>query len=436
MRMLLKKLGAETYRVLVAASSIIRPGVSSSGMMREYILRFKGQTASYETPAPIYKILEETFGVMVYQEDVIKVAHYYAGLGLGEADMLRRGISGKYRGRAEFEKVRNLFFDNCKARGYPDEESKEVWRQIESFAGYAFSKGHSASYAVESFMSLYLKAYHPLEHMVAVINNFGGYYHTEHYVHEARMHGATIIAPHINKSNYLTDIEGTNIYLGFVLVAELEQNTVAHMIAERDQNGLFTDLTDFMKRVMISVEQLRLLIRVGAFNFTGRSKKQLLWDIHSIVGDDKKTHTEKELFEPEYKTYEMPELYHHERDDALDEMQLLGFPLCSPFAFIKNMPAIKMHAKDLPQHVGKNISILGYLVTIKYTRTKHKEEMLFGTFTDTEGRFFDTTHFPKIVKDFPLRGRGCYLINGRVAKEFDFCSIDVTRLEKLENYTY
>jgi DNA polymerase-3 subunit alpha len=436
MRMLLKKLGAETYRVLVAASSIIRPGVSSSGMMREYILRFKGQTASYETPAPIYKILEETFGVMVYQEDVIKVAHYYAGLGLGEADMLRRGMSGKYRGRAEFEKVRNLFFDNCKARGYPDEESKEVWRQIESFAGYAFSKGHSASYAVESFMSLYLKAYHPLEHMVAVINNFGGYYHTEHYVHEARMHGATIIAPHINKSNYLTDIEGTNIYLGFVLVAELEQNTVAHMIAERDQNGLFTDLTDFMKRVMISVEQLRLLIRVGAFNFTGRSKKQLLWDIHSIVGDDKKTHTEKELFEPEYKTYEMPELYHHERDDALDEMQLLGFPLCSPFAFIKNMPAIKMHAKDLPQHVGKNISILGYLVTIKYTRTKHKEEMLFGTFTDTEGRFFDTTHFPKIVKDFPLRGRGCYLINGRVAKEFDFCSIDVTRLEKLENYTY
>ena len=436
MRMLLKKLGAETYRVLVAASSIIRPGVSSSGMMREYILRFKGQAASYETPAPIYKILEETFGVMVYQEDVIKVAHYYAGLGLGEADMLRRGMSGKYRGRAEFEKVRNLFFENCKARGYPDEESKEVWRQIESFAGYAFSKGHSASYAVESFMSLYLKAYYPLEHMVAVINNFGGYYHTEHYVHEARMHGATIMAPHINKSNYLTNIEGTNIYLGFILVAELEQNTVAHIIAERDQNGLFTDLTHFMKRVMISVEQLRLLIRVGAFNFTGRSKKQLLWDIHSIVGDDKKTHTEKELFEPEYKTYEMPELYHHERDDALDEMQLLGFPLCSPFAFIKNMPAIKMHAKDLPQHVGKNISIVGYLVTIKYTRTKHKEEMLFGTFTDTEGRFFDTTHFPKIVKDFPLRGRGCYLINGRVAREFDFCSIDVTRLEKLENYTY
>ncbi|HRG58977.1 MAG TPA: DNA polymerase III subunit alpha [Bacteroidia bacterium] len=431
MRMLLKKLGAETYRALVAASSIIRPGVASSGMMREYILRFKGQAASYETPAPIYKILEETFGVMVYQEDVIKVAHYYAGLGLGEADMLRRGMSGKYRGRAEFEKVRNLFFDNCKAKGYREEESKEVWRQIESFAGYAFSKGHSASYAVESFMSLYLKAYFPLEHMVAVINNFGGFYRTEFYVHEARMQGAEIIAPHINKSNYLTCIEGVKIYLGFIHISEFEQHTAENILLERNKNGAFINLTDFMKRVAISLDQLRLLIRVGAFEFTGRTKKQLLWDIHSIMGDDKKTHTEKELFEPEYKNYEMPELYHNERDDALDEMQLLGFPLCSPFSFIKNMPDTPMKAKDLAQHVGKNISIVGYLVTVKYTRTKHKDEMLFGTFIDTEGRFFDTTHFPKIAKDFPLRGKGCYLIHGRVASEFNFCSIDVARLEKL-----
>jgi DNA polymerase-3 subunit alpha len=436
MRMLLKKLGAETYKALVAASSIIRPGVASSGMMSEYILRFKGQKPSYETPAPIYKILEETFGVMVYQEDVIKVAHYYAGLGLGEADMLRRGMSGKYRGREEFEKVRNLFFDNCKVKGYPEEESKEVWRQIESFAGYAFSKGHSASYAVESFMSLYLKAYFPLEHMVAVINNFGGFYRTEYYVHEARMHGAEIVAPHINKSSYLTDIEGTCIYLGFIHIAELEQNTTENILNERQKNGVFTCLTNFMKRVAISLDQLRLLIRIGAFNFTERTKKQLLWDIHTIMGDDKKTHVEKELFEPEYKSYTLPELYHSDRDDALDEMQLLGFPLCSPFAFIKNLPDTNLKSTNLSQLVGKTINIVGYLVTIKYTRTKHKEEMLFGTFIDTEGRFFDTTHFPKIAKEFPLRGKGCYLIKGRVANEFNFCSIDVMSLEKLAHYAF
>jgi DNA polymerase-3 subunit alpha len=345
-------------------------------------------------------------------------------------------MSGKYRGREEFEKVRNLFFDNCKAKGYAEDESKEVWRQIESFAGYAFSKGHSASYAVESFMSLYLKAYFPLEHMVAVINNFGGFYRTEYYVHEARMLGAQIIAPHINKSSYLTDIEGNVIYLGFIHVAELEQHTAERILAERNLNGAFASLTDFMKRVAISLDQLRILIRVGAFNFTTRTKKQLLWDIHSIMGDDKKTHVEKELFEPEYKSYKMPELYHNANDDALDEMQLLGFPLANPFSFIKNMPDTNFKAKDLPQLVGKTISIVGYLVTIKYTRTKHKEEMLFGTFIDVEGRFFDTTHFPKIAKEFPLRGKGCYIIKGRVASEFNFCSLDVMTLEKLENYSF
>ena len=116
---------------------------------------------------PLMKeLMSETFGVMVYQEDVIKVAHYFAGLSLTEADMLRRGMSGKYRGREEFKKVEKKFFENCKAKGYDDYTTQEVWRQIESFAGYAFAKGHSASYAVESYQCMYLKTHFPLEYMV------------------------------------------------------------------------------------------------------------------------------------------------------------------------------------------------------------------------------------------------------------------------------
>ncbi|HCD48066.1 MAG TPA: hypothetical protein DEQ46_05480, partial [Cryomorphaceae bacterium] len=96
----------------------------------------------------------------------------------GEADVLRRGMSGKFRSREEFKRVENQYFENCKARGYSLELAQDIWRQIESFAGYAFAKGHSASYAVESYQSLYLKAHYPLEYMVAVINNFGGFYST------------------------------------------------------------------------------------------------------------------------------------------------------------------------------------------------------------------------------------------------------------------
>lgn len=185
-------------------------------MMREYILRFRHPERREEAHPVMREIMPETFGVMVYQEDVIKVAHYFAGLTLGEADVLRRGMSGKYRGREEFQKVQEKFFANCREKGYADELSKEIWRQIESFAGYAFSKGHSASYAVESYQSLFLKAHYPLEYMCATINNFGGFYSTELYVHEARMNGANILPPCVNRSEYLTTLRGVDLYLGFI----------------------------------------------------------------------------------------------------------------------------------------------------------------------------------------------------------------------------
>jgi DNA-directed DNA polymerase III PolC len=202
MRMLLRKLEASSYLDLVAASSIIRPGVASSGMMREYILRFRDPSRRAYVHEKIGELMSETFGIMVYQEDVIKVAHYFAGLSLAESDVLRRGMSGKFRGRAEFQVAKEKFFSNCDASGYEPAVTMEVWRQIESFAGYSFSKGHSASYAVESFQSLYLKAYFPKEFMVGVINNFGGFYRTEYYIHEARMSGATVLPPCINQSLY------------------------------------------------------------------------------------------------------------------------------------------------------------------------------------------------------------------------------------------
>jgi len=185
MRMLLKKLEVDNYLGLVAASSIIRPGVSKSGMMREYILRHRNPGRAEKEAHPIMLgIMPETYGVMVYQEDVIKVAHYFADLDLGEADVLRRGMSGKFRSRAEFEKVKAKFRANCIKKGYDEKLIDEIWFQTASFAGYAFAKGHSASYAVESYQSLFLRAYFPLEYMVAVLNNGGGFYRPEFYVHD------------------------------------------------------------------------------------------------------------------------------------------------------------------------------------------------------------------------------------------------------------
>lgn len=432
MRMLLKKLAVDTYIQLVAASSIIRPGVAKSGMMREYILRTHDPSRRTYIHPLMEELMKETYGIMVYQEDVIKVAHHFAGLSLSESDVLRRGMSGKFRSRAEFARIRDKFFDSCKAKGYHDDITAEVWRQIESFAGYSFSKGHSASYAVESFQSLYLKAHYPKEFMVGVINNFGGFYRTEFYVHEARMSGAHVHPPCVNTSEYTTMIFGNDIYLGFIHLSGLEKKAADELLKEREQNGLFSSLDDFTKRVTMEIEQLRILIRIGAFCFTGRTKKQLLWDVHMIIGAHRKTEAKKELFEQEPVKYQLPVLHNGRYDDAFDEIELLGFPLCSPFELLRH-PIDNDHlASGLPRFIGKEMEIIGYLVTTKYTSTVKRETMMFGTFIDQHGFFFDTTHFPKVAEQYPFRGRGCYRITGRVDEEFGFCSLTVTKMEKLE----
>ena len=161
MRGLLKKLHCQDYLTLVAASSIIRPGVASSGMMKEYISRFH-QPNGFKYLHPVMEEqLKETFGVMVYQEDVLKVGHFFGGLDLADADVLRRMMSGKSRNKKHLNEIADKYYAHCKHAGYSDTLAKEVWRQIESFAGYSFSKAHSASYAVESFQSLYLKTFFP-----------------------------------------------------------------------------------------------------------------------------------------------------------------------------------------------------------------------------------------------------------------------------------
>jgi len=282
MRGLLKKLRCDNYLTLVAASSIIRPGVARSGMMREYILRFHDPSNVRYLHPVMKEQLEETFGVMVYQEDVLKVCHHFAGLDLADADVLRRAMSGKFRSKSEFQNIVDKFFSNCNERGIPEATTREVWRQIESFAGYSFSKAHSASYAVESFQSLYLKAYFPLEFQVAVINNFGGFYHTWVYFYEARRQGGVLHLPCVNRSFEKTSITGTDIFTGFVHVARLENKLMQQLMDERGQNGPFTDLEDFIQRINPGMEQLILLIRIGAFRFTGKSKSQLLWEAHLL----------------------------------------------------------------------------------------------------------------------------------------------------------
>ncbi|NVO18731.1 MAG: DNA polymerase III subunit alpha [Bacteroidetes bacterium] len=432
MRGLLSKLKCDNYLTLVAASSIIRPGVARSGMMKEYIWRFHNPD-KFSYIHPIMKEqLDETYGVMVYQEDVLKICHHFAGMDLADADVLRRAMSGKFRSRVEFQKIVDKFFDNCHERGYPEEITKEVWRQIESFAGYSFSKAHSASFAVESYQSLYLKAHYPIEFMVAVINNFGGFYRTWVYVNEARRCGARVELPCVNHSRYTTSLTGITIWLGFIHVANLESQVVNAIIEERIRGGQYESLEDFTNRVNIGLEQAILLIRLNAFRFTGKSKQMLLWEIHNLLRKSAPPIATGSLFTTPARRFQLPVLLRSDREDAFDEIELLDFPVTmSYFQLLQTSYRGELNALNLRGCIGKSVRMVGMLVTIKYVRTIKDEIMNFGTFFDMEGEFFDTVHFPPSLKQYPFKGRGVYLILGKVVEEFGFPSIEVEKLAKL-----
>ncbi|WP_084709043.1 DNA polymerase III subunit alpha [Aequorivita vladivostokensis] len=431
MRMLLRKLQVDDYLGLVAASSVIRPGVAKSGMMREYVLRYRHPEKRKDAHPVLLDIMPETFGVMVYQEDVIKVVHHFGGLDLGEADMLRRGMSGKFRSREEFQKVKDQFFENCKNSGKNEAFTAEVWRQIESFAGYAFAKGHSASYAVESYQSLFLKAYFPLEYIVATLNNGGGFYSVELYVHEARMHGGNILQPCINRSFNETVIYGKDIYIGFGFLQFMESKLIQKIIAERNKNGAFKSLDDFLERISIGMEQVTILIKINAFRFTGRNKRELLWKAYMKINKVSFEEDAPTLFRPKRIDYQTPSLLHTAMEDAFDEMELLGFPLCSPFELLAKPSENRLRAAQLPQFIGKTITIEGYLITTKRTRTSRGDYMYFGNFVDRDGHFVDTVHFPPVARQYRFRGKGVYSITGKVMEEFDCITIEVLKMERL-----
>ncbi|OIQ21177.1 DNA polymerase III subunit alpha [Lacinutrix sp. MedPE-SW] len=431
MRGLMQQLQTQNYIELVAASSIIRPGVSGSGMKEEFIKRHRYPEKRKEAHPILYKIMPETYGVMVYQEDVLKVANQFAGLTLGEADVLRRGMSGKYRSKKEFEAVEEKFYKNCRNKGFDEKLITDVWNQIKSFAGYAFAKGHSASYAVESYQSLYLKCYYPLEFMTAVLNNGGGFYSAEHYFHEARKQGAKICAPCINRSDHPNKLIGKTIYLGFGYLKNLELFTIKRILSERQLNGDFTSLDNFIDRLTISIEQLTILIRIDAFRFTGKSKVELLW--HSIFKLNAKRdyNSQSKLFISEHKKFNLPKLNVSWIENAYDEMELLGFPLCDYFNLVNENTDDGILALQMKNYVGKNVLIYGSLVTTRYNNTSKGELMRLSTFIDKEGNYFDAVHFSNVVDKFPINGLGVYACFGKITNRFGFCSMSVIRSRKM-----
>ena len=438
MRSLLRRLDVQTFEMLTAASSIIRPGVAESGMMQEFIARHKDPSKRKYLVPEMEEHLSETYGVMIYQEDVIKVTHHIAGLTLEEADLLRRAMSGKMRSHKAMEQITNKFFLSSKNKGLTDDQAKELWRQIESFAGYSFCKAHSASFALLSFQVAFLKAHYPAEFMASVLSNGGGFYSSAVYIQESKRIGLEVKLPCINKGEYEYTGTGKELRIGLMAIKNLSRNSVERIIKEREENGKYVSLADFLIRTQLGYEETALIIKCGAmhcFKITRPTLMRLL-DIY--------IHHRK-IFNENYNDLFINDTFALERDITTDvnysaeeicrnEYETFGYmvtrhPLIFFSEWLNNSRIVR--AKDMNKSRGKYARMIGWYMTSKRIRTKRGDIMKFLSLEDLTGTF-EAVIFPKVyyrVAELTM-SMGPYLVEGRIDKD-DPTNIVVENLQVL-----
>ena len=428
MRSLLARLRCRGFTELTAASSVIRPGVAESGMMQAYIARHRAHAGRTEGGAehdrqpnlhPLFdEVLRETYGVMIYQEDVMKVAHAVAGFSLGEADLLRRAMSGKERGSEIMARNRTRFLAGATARGLPPALAAEIWRQIESFSGYAFCKAHSASYAVLSLQLLWMKCHHPALFMAAVLDNRGGFYGPQAYISEARRLGVTVLPPDIDRSVWDCRVLDGAIVLGLSFVKGLSRETADRLIATRD--GPFTDLGDFLERVRPDEGEFAALNDSGALARFGPPAALQMARTFGRGGG---------LFPSGFTLPGFVQKAAPPAERARRELRGMGLLLSAHPLDLVQLPSGLTTSDRLPALAGNVARLAGFLVASKPVTTKRGERMRFLTLEDRQGTF-EVTVFPPVWRRFGhlLTEAGVIGVEGRVASDWGVFSLEAHRL--------
>jgi len=450
MRGLLKKLQVDTFEMIVVASSIIRPGPADSGMLRHFLKRHHRKEDMKTVHSSLKELLKETYGIMIYQEDVIKTAEVIAGWSLSESDELRRSMSGK-RGKEPFSKYRGPFIMDAVKRGIRREEALEIWRQMEAFSGFAFCKAHSASYATISVQSAWLKAHFPAEFMAAVMSNYGGFYHASCYIEEIRRMGINILPPDVNmaephfiaedmerdssvyKKN--TDDRFLGVRIGFLQIKGLTRRTLKRLLGKRKERP-FESLEDFCIRVRPNLREVESLIRCGSFDTFDYTRPQHIWRLKLFYNKIK--NNSESLFASTVKYSSAIPIVDYSIEKKLrDEFELMELTLEKhPLWIWKEAMQHHIdqfgkfiHAKDLYLHIGEKVKLVGWIISTQKTKTKAGESMQFLSCEDLTATY-EAVFFPVVYRKFGrlIRGRGPYIIEGMVEDDFGHTPLKVENI--------
>ena len=432
-RQLCAKSKAETYELLVLNTSIIRP--ASNKYIRIYLERLHG--GQWE---PLHECLRdtlaETFGVMVYQEDVVNVCAAFAGMPLSTGDGVRKALSKKRPTKALVSYARE-FAEGALKLGRDPATIETVWHMALSFAGYSFCKGHSCSYIKVAQHSCYLRAHHPAEFISAVLANGGGFYRPFAYVAEARRMGLRILPPDVNASRWETHGHDDWVRIGFQFVNGLSSKGAEAL--GRWGGGVFESLADLRGHSGISTEDIRTLIKVGACDSIANdlTRPQMLWLIDSEIKERSPEQVRLSVSAPQrLSAPALPEYTDDRRRRT--EYELLGFVTDHhPMALYEEELARWRTVKstEMAAHVGETILMAGMLTSAKPVSTSKDEPMEFATFDDGHG-LIETVLFPAVyrARAHILFDQGPFLLRGKVEEEFGAVTLtvlDVKRVDRL-----
>ncbi len=411
---------ADVFEYLVMVSSLVRPATHL--FVEDFIRRAHAGIRPSLHPK-LDGVLDETHGIMTYQEDVTKVAMALADFPIDDADQLRKVLSKKHKAK-QLQDYRTQFFNGAAKNGATLDVVTDIWKMIMSFAGYSFCKPHSASYAQVSFKSAYLRTHYPAEFMAAVISNQGGFYSTFAYLSEARRMGLAILLPDMNESDWAYRGEGERLRMGFMQVKTIPKALGEKVVEERKNNGPYRSFQDFLKRVGPEPSQARALVRAGCCDsIAGElTRPALMWRLYAGT-----VCSSEPLPIPD--DYSAAQKRGH-------EIESFGFlasrhPLTlyrKQLERLRPVPASQMHC-----FVGQRITMVGVLITEKAADTKYGQAMEFITLEDVTA-LYDATLFPEIYRRccHLLSPNRPYVVHGLVEESFGVTTLTVHDLQLME----
>ncbi|MDP9406116.1 MAG: DNA polymerase III subunit alpha, partial [Actinomycetota bacterium] len=403
MKALCRQLRPDRFDDIVALLALYRPGPMSAGLHTEYAERKHGRSKVTYPHPDLTEILEPTYGILVYQEQVLEIAKVIAGFSLGEADLLRRAIGKKKP--AEMEAQRQKFLDGTVASGYPARLGSDLWALIEGFADYAFNKSHSAGYGLLSYQTGWLKANYPVEYMAALLTSVkSNKERLALYLHTCRLMGITVLPPDVNSSEHDFAPVGGAIRFGLSAVRNVGAPVVEAVVAARTAAGAFTDFGDFCAKVdaqVLNRRTLESLVKAGAFESLGHPRKGLLLACDAIVEcavARKRAEAEGQfsLFDdvpadgpPAVEAVAVPDVEFERRDKLAAEREMLGLyvsdhPLLGLERLLEEVSTATI-PQALTQAAGGVVTLAGIFTGKRRKFTKKGEPYVTGTLEDLEG---------------------------------------------------